>query len=96
MITGALIFATGLLVGIVLRSIRWRRGLSKPPKPVCGCTHHHAMHDPETRSCHAKVEGEPARYDSFGEPTAWRQVQCSCRQYTGPEPLPEYIPREIA
>ena len=67
----------------------------KDPKPVCGCSHHYSFHDPKSGNCHGFVNGEPVKYDAFRDPTAWAQVQCPCRQYSGPMPLPEYFAPEL-
>lgn len=94
MITGALILLAGILIGAIARSLPARRKSPKPVTAVCGCRHHHAMHDSETGHCHAQVD-EPARYDAYGNATAYTKVQCSCRRYSGPEPLPSYYAPEI-
>ena len=70
----------------------------KPPKPVepiCGCDHHHSYHDPKTGECHGQVRGKPLQYDGYGYATAWGKAQCTCKQYTGPTPLPEVYAPEI-
>ena len=96
MITGALILAAGILLGWLLRSLPARRkglpgaGNDQAPAPVCGCGHHHSFHDPQTGQCHSlmRVPGTMSR-DSYHTP-------CTCRQYSGPTPLPEYYAPEIA
>jgi hypothetical protein len=93
MITGALILLAGILIGRLLPSRR--RKEPKPVEAVCGCRHHHAMHDGETGHCHAQVD-KPTRYDRYGSATAYAKVQCSCRRYSGPEPLPLVFAQEIA
>lgn len=95
MITGALILLVGIVIGVVLRSLPARRKGPKPIQAVCGCRHHHAMHDPETSCCHARVD-EAATYDEDGYPSSYVKVQCSCRRYSGPELYPTYIATEIA
>jgi hypothetical protein len=83
MVTGAALLGIGLLAG------RRNRAPRKPDKQsyICGCDHELAFHDPSTGECHGKVRGNPLKYDTFREPTAWEQVQCSCRQYDGPPNL---------
>lgn len=81
MLAGAGIFALGAVFG---RFVPGRRKGPKPAKPVCGCEHAASYHDPQTRECHKDV------YQSNG-----RYVRCRCRQYTGPEPMPEYYAPEI-
>lgn len=87
-----------VLVGILLGRL-WRRdskGRGRDPQPVCGCKHHYSMHDPETGRCHGKVNGKPTTYGEWSSrPIAWEQVSCTCRRYSGPEPLPTYTAPEI-
>lgn len=94
MITGALLLAAGIAVGWVLRSLPARRREPKPVEAVCGCGHHHSVHDPETRACNAEVEAD--RYDRFGNLTGKEHKPCACLRYTGPEPMPSYYAAEIA
>jgi len=61
------------------REVRDKQG-----KPVCGCDHHRAMHDPKTNECHGR------NYEGGGI-----YSRCTCRQYIGPEPLPSYYVSEI-
>lgn len=97
---GGLVVA-GVLLG---RFLPARRRGPKPPKPVqpiCGCGHHHGMHDPETGHCHDLVKGgATAVKDAKGNPVkdaygyvqkTYEKIQCGCRRYSGPEPLPEYF-----
>lgn len=98
MITGALILAVGILAGWLLRSLPGRRKDPKAVpqlKPLCGCTHHHSFHDPAGGTCHGKVE-IATHWNTYGEERMWRQDPCTCKQYSGPVPLPEYFAPEIA
>ena len=79
---GALILLAGILLG---RFLPGRRKEPELPAAVCGCKHHHSMHDPQTGHCH----GEVYRGD-------YVYVACQCRRYTGAEPLPSYVATEIA
>lgn len=94
MVDGALIFAGGFLLGKLNRK---KKGYKSPkiPKPVCGCAHHFSFHDPETKACHGMMDGDPVKYNEWDRATAWEQIPCTCRQYSGPEPLPEFYPPEI-
>lgn len=87
LVEGALILLTGILLG---RFLPGRRKAPKLPAPVCGCGHHYSFHDPQTLACGY----ESAIYLGSGKygPTCI----CRCARYAGPEPLPEYVPREIA
>ena len=82
-----------VIIGILLgRFLPNRRKGPKPPEPVlpvCGCGHHHAHHDPKTGKCSnlMKVPSTMSR-DSY-------HTACTCRQYSGPVPLPEYYAPEV-
>lgn len=95
MIEGALIALAAFLLGRLLPG-RKRKDLAggKSPKPVCGCGHHHAYHDPKTGAC-----GHAKRLVTYSD--AWRTTygdtaKCPCRQYSGPVPLPEVYAPEIS
>lgn len=63
---------------------RWwpaRRRKVKETGPVCGCKHHVSFHEQGSGPCH-KI-------------SSWDMSRCSCRKYTGPEPLPEFYAPEI-
>jgi hypothetical protein len=91
MLTGGGLLAIGFLVG---RFAPARRRFPQPLKPVCGCDHELAYHDPATGTCHGTVK-EPTRYDEYGDAIAYKTVQCTCRQYDGPTPLPMMYAPEI-
>lgn len=96
MIEGALILLVGIAIGRVIR-LRARPKAYKPKvvNPKCGCRHHFALHDPQTGVCHGGFSryGEPVNYQREGKVDG---TPCSCRKYTGPEPLPEYYAPEIS
>jgi hypothetical protein len=71
----------GVLVGRFLPN---RRKAPKAPEPVCGCEHHYSYHAPATGECHGRC------YDGSGI-----YSRCSCRHYSGPQPLPEFYAPEI-
>lgn len=91
---GGLIAIVGILVG---RFLPGRRRTPRPapaPKPVCGCGHGLHDHDPETRTCNARLKSY--KYDGVVEDEVLdKYVPCTCKQYTGPEYVPNYIAREI-
>lgn len=93
LLTGACIavacFAAGVTAGPYLHRQRAAPAPPKTVKPVCGCTHHYAFHDAETRKCAGSVN--IAVY-----PYPVKTAPCPCRNYCGPEPLPEYYAPEIA
>jgi hypothetical protein len=99
MIEGALILLVGIVIGVIVRSLPARRKTPmplSPPKPFCGCSHHHSYHDPQTGRCNATVAGQALRFDRWEAPIKWEMVQCPCLRYSGPEPMPTYIATEIA
>jgi len=97
LLAGAGIGVAGYIAGQWLPRPHRKRS-HKPPKPVrpiCGCGHDRSYHDGETGQCHGLMDGDPLRYNAWNEPTAWKQVPCACRHYTGPEPLPSLYAPEI-
>jgi hypothetical protein len=78
----SLLEGAGILLSGMLAGRFWpaRRKGPRPPKPVCGCRHHASYHEAGTGPCH------------FNEHYAG---YCRCRQYTGPQPLPEFYAPEI-
>lgn len=86
----------GVLLGRFLPSRRRKTPEPrKSPEPICGCDHHHGFHDSKTGECHGQVDGNPVKYNEYGRPMAYEQVRCSCRQYSGPVPIPEFYAPEI-
>lgn len=71
-------------------------------KPVCGCSHHYAVHDMDG-VCTSITQGITSREPKImkvgfqGEDhevhyvEKYEQIPCPCKRYTGPEPLPTYI-----
>lgn len=85
LLEGALILLTGMGIGRFWPARR-RGPKPKPPaRALCGCKHEASYHDPKTSHCHASVYRAGGYY-----------VTCTCRQYTGPVPLPEYYAPEIS
>lgn len=82
-LVGAAVFGAGLYCNRFLP----KKKAYEPGAPICGCEHHFSMHDPETKQCHAPNVKNAYHHDERGE---WVPIACSCRQYSGPEPLPEY------
>lgn len=88
-LAGAAAAVGGMLIGAqprVRRLMGFERRELEDPKPICGCKHHYSHHD-ENGMCHAIVQG-----DYLGAIQGYRQTPCTCKRYTGPEPLPRYIP----
>jgi hypothetical protein len=89
LLLGAAVFAAGMLTGRLWPARRKGPKPPKPVRPVCGCEHEMSFHDPKSGECHAMmyVPGSASR-SSYHTP-------CTCRQYSGPQPLPEYYAPEI-
>jgi hypothetical protein len=80
LLEGAVIAVAAFLAGQRLPRPRLRRGAPKLSRPVCGCKHELAYHDPESGRCH--------NWDR-------RTGACTCKQYSGPQSLPEYYAPDI-
>ena len=90
-----LLFAIGVVavllfglvsVGLVVTSrttAAKRRATLAEPKAICeGCTHHESFHEKDHGLCKYQW------VDDYGRRTG----ECMCQRYTGPEPLPTYLP----
>jgi len=82
---GIAAYATGQALG---RRRRTRDPFADDPKPICGCGHHYSLHG-EDGTCRA-VSREIQEASTKG--TTWVNQACGCARYTGPEPLPRYLP----
>jgi hypothetical protein len=67
---------------------------SRPPEPICGCTHHLAKHDKQGM-CHEVVE-IPTSWDADRKPVRFEPGRCNCQQYVGPQPLSRVYAEEIS
>ncbi len=102
LLTGGGLVVLGTLLG---RFLPARKRASKPVRPICGCKHHFSMHDSETGQCHGLIDGggtavrdakDNPVLDAYGYvQKTYEKVQCGCRRYSGPEPLPELFAAEI-
>lgn len=104
-VVGGTLVVAGQLSGRVLTRLKGPKPYKPPkqPPPICGCTHHYAVHDEQ--GCHATFQvlverGEPTKmqtgYDGLQHKVFYAfekyvQAPCGCRRYTGPEPMPEMI-----
>jgi hypothetical protein len=86
MLAGGGLVLAGAVAG---RFTPGRRRHPKAIKPICGCTHHHSFHDQKTGQCHGKMRGDPLMYYASGTANEYKQIPCTCCQYSGPEPIPE-------
>lgn len=93
---------SGGSIGASLASLR-RRGPRAPeqPKPICGCKHHLAHHDPQTGACQSMVR-TPTQWGRKGTytgsdplPTHYEYYPCSCKQYVGPRPADVFLAQEV-
>lgn len=91
MLEGAGILLAGMGLGRVWPARR--RGPKKSIEPNCGCEHDLALHDQQTGKCHGIVTRP--HYMKSGERLGKEHVPCTCRQYTGPEPLTTYYAPEL-
>lgn len=82
LVEGALIALAGVLIGRFLPGRRRAPRLKPPPRPVCGCGHHRSFHR----------DGGPCSDKGYGGNGVYG---CDCKQYVGPEPLPEFFAQEI-
>ncbi|MFE4449732.1 hypothetical protein [Streptomyces sp. NPDC056796] len=64
-----------------------RRRAENGPEPICGCRHHLAYHDAREGVCYAEVRDSDH---------AEERSQCSCRRYSGPEPLATLYAPELS
>ena len=85
--------AGATLVGIVIGRIQRPKRTSNS-KPMCGCGHALALHDVDSRKCHGTITRP--HYWASGSRNGREHVDCNCRQYDGPQPLPEFFAPEIA
>lgn len=93
MIEGAVILIAGLLIGRFVPARRTKPE-QRQPEPICGCRHGRHDHDPATGVCNGQKK--VYRYDPLTELEVLDgYAPCTCRQYTGPEPLPQYYAPEI-
>ena len=89
LLEGAVIAVGAFVAGQWLPRPR-RRGVKapKPVQPICGCEHHHSYHDPKTGECHNRRSlGYWAGASHFED--------CTCAQYSGPQPMPEFYAPEL-
>ena len=94
LLEGAIIAVGAFLAGQWLpRPHRHGVKASKPPELICGCSHHHSFHDPKTGECHGTLRRN--LYGSSGVNLGPRDHPCTCKQYSGPVPLPEYVAQEL-
>jgi len=78
----------------VVQAAQQAAAVPPPSAALCGCNHHLAFHDRENSRCHAMVEVAvkfqeiPSKTGITRLPLEYKERQCACRRYIGPEPLP--------
>ena len=77
--------ATYLYIGYRLGKRNKGKALGKEPQAICGCEHHYSHHDED--GCHFDHGNW---YSGL-----WVSRLCTCKKYSGPEPLPKYIAGEL-
>ena len=82
---GIVAYASGHARG---RRTRARDPYADDPQPMCGCGHHFSLHsdDGTCRGVTREIQEATRRG------TTWVNQPCGCARYTGPEPLPRYLP----
>jgi hypothetical protein len=90
LLAGAAIFAAGVLAGRFLPERRGRAGRRKEIQPICSCGHAVSFHD--DAGCHAMAD--VAKWDN-GHWMGNERQSCTCKKYTGPQPLPSFYAPEI-
>ena len=95
LIIGGGLVAAGYVSGRIGRARRHPKPPkpTPPPKPICGCSHHYALHDPESKACHGSVK--TPKHNVVGDQVGYTYPACACRQYVGPVPMPEFFAPEI-
>lgn len=88
---GAGIYAAGIVTSRIFHR-RSKTSAETPPKPVCACEHPLALHDPDTKHCHGKVER--SSYSTRKGTQSWYE-DCTCRQYVGPQPVEEFFTQPL-
>lgn len=78
---------------LVWYSIGRKRGRldTRRPDYTCSCKHAFGAHDRQTGRCHAGVRVE-SKYSEYGDPIAWKYVDCSCSAYAGDVPVEYMLP----
>jgi hypothetical protein len=94
MIEGAAILLAGILIGVLGDRLLSRNRAKSPSSPMCGCGHSIAYHDLKAGACHSVGKAESG-WDRYGSANEWSPQPCTCRRYSGPEPLPEYYAPEL-
>lgn len=95
-------FLMGTIAAASLAGIGYSAGISRAkaaksetPKAICLCSHPISFHEEMAGACHGTVRVE-SKWDSDGDPKAWRQDPCPCMTYAGPELISLFSVRELA
>ncbi len=93
LLEGAVIALVSVLIGRFMPGRRRATKPPRPPEPICGCTHHHSFHEPATGIC--RGVNRHTKYSNGGSNLGIHSFPCTCQQYSGPTPLPEFFATEI-
>lgn len=86
------------IIGLVVagwavdKIVDWRRERTRSKQrgvePICGCTHHHAFHNPSTGNCKEQIRFRTGSdRNGYG---IFTLIDCTCQQYSGPLPQIDY------
>ena len=87
LVIGATLIVIGYGAGRIHLVKNNKATLSSSPLPICGCTHSLAHHDKKTDKCFGQILQKDV-HDGIGN-NHW--VDCTCRQYVGPQPIENYF-----
>ena len=92
MLAGGGLTLAGVIAGRFLPGRR-RKEQSRV-EAICGCKHHHSYHDPATGACN--YAGRYYIGTTVSGRSQYETRECTCKRYSGPEPLPEVYAPEIS
>ncbi|MET0702464.1 MAG: hypothetical protein ABWY93_22645 [Mycobacterium sp.] len=79
LVIAGLSIGSGFLAGWLVR-----HRSSRTIRPICPCKHAISFHQEGTGRCQF-MDRQEFKYNNNGIATSYRQVQCTCQIYAGPE-----------